>query len=110
MFLSVLKVMYCDYGIWHIISLAVTYKKNIVASFLHIHRYRWISYINPNYYGFSASAFLLLNDFKTDCTGTPFECFTSSGEYVLGQFSFEKINPYVNISVRHFSYWTGAIL
>lgn len=51
-------------------------------------------YINPNYYGFSASAFLLLADFKTSCEGSEFECYTSSGEYVLNQFSFNEINPY----------------
>ncbi len=58
-----------------------------------------MSYINPNYYGFSASAFLLLDDFKTDCEGTEFECYISSGEYILSEFDFEKINPYLHISV-----------
>ncbi len=63
-------------------------------------RYRWLVYINPNYYGFSSSAFLLLDDFKTDCEGTAFECYTSSGEYILSQFDFDQINPYLHILVR----------
>ena len=63
-------------------------------------RYRWLSYINPNYYGFSASVHLLLNGLQTDCTGSQLECFTSSGEYVLGQFSIEDVNPYLHILVR----------
>ncbi len=68
-------------------------------------RYRWLSYINPNYYGFSASAFLLLDDFKTDCEGTEFECYPSSGEYILKEFDFDKINPYLHISVSRDSRW-----
>ena len=63
------------------------------------HRYRWLSYTNPNYYGFSSSAFLLLDDFETDCQGTEFECYTSSGESVLAQFDFDNINPYLHIVV-----------
>ena len=65
------------------------------------YRYRWLAYINPNYYGFSATAFLLLNDFKTGCTGSQFECYASSGEYYLEQFTFENVNPYLYILVRH---------
>jgi hypothetical protein len=56
-------------------------------------------YINPNYYGFSASSFLLLKDFATSCEGSQFECYTSSGEYVLGRFSFDNVNPYLHIMV-----------
>ncbi len=61
-------------------------------------------YINPNYYGFSSSAFLLLDNFETDCDGTEFECYPSSGEYVLGQFDFDNINPYLHILVSRLDY------
>ena len=63
-------------------------------------RYRWLFYINPNYYGFSASAYLLLENFSTGCEGSEFECYTSSGMYTLTQFSFHDINPYFHVLVR----------
>ena len=66
--------------------------------YLHL-RYRWLAFINPNYYGFSSSAFLLLSDFETDCEGTQFECYTSSGQYILAQFDFDEVNPYLHIVV-----------
>ena len=59
-------------------------------------------YINPNYYGFSASAVLLLTHFESDCErdgGSEFECYAYSGQYVLERFSFDDINPYRNIVV-----------
>ena len=68
-----------------------------------LYRYRWQTFINPNYYGFSASAFLLLKDFETTCERqenvTEFECYPESGDYILRRFDFDKINPYYNITV-----------
>lgn len=63
--------------------------------------YRWICYINPNYYGLSASAKLLLNDYNATCTdqNTVFQCFTTSGAYVLRQFNMDDANPYFNITI-----------
>ena len=61
-----------------------------------------MSFINPNYYGFSASAVILLSDFESDCErdgDSELECYTSSGDYVLEAFSFGGINPYQNIVV-----------
>ena len=66
-------------------------------------RYRWLCYINPNFYGFSASTVILLSDFQSDCEingGSELECYTSSGKYILDSFSFNDINPYRNIVVR----------
>ena len=60
---------------------------------------RWLTYINPNYYGFSSSAFLLLSDFNSTCLGSQFECYTQSGPYVLSQFGFDNINPYLHITM-----------
>ena len=68
----------------------------------HLSRYRWFSFINPNYYGFSASAVLLLTDFESECVkdgGSEVECYLSSGEYVLNNFGFKDVNPYKNIVV-----------
>ena len=59
-------------------------------------------YINPNFYGFSASTVILLSDFQSDCEingGSELECYTSSGKYILDSFSFNDINPYRNIVV-----------
>ena len=58
-------------------------------------------YINPNYYGASTAAFFLLSDFDSNCVGTQFECFTSSGEYILQQFDINDINPYLHILVSY---------
>ena len=65
-------------------------------------RYRWLCYINPNYYGFSASAVILLTDFESDCErngGSDLECYASSGEYILDAVYFNDVNPYQNIVV-----------
>ena len=67
-------------------------------------RYRWLCYINPNYYGFSASAVILLTDFESDCEmdgGSELECYSSSGKYILDVFNFANINPYQNIVVSY---------
>lgn len=69
-------------------------------------RYRWLCYINPNYYGFSASSVILLTDFESDCEhdgGSALECYTFSGKYILDAFNFTNINPYKNIAVSRFS-------
>ena len=69
-------------------------------------RYRWLCYINPNFYGFSASAVLLLSNFESDCEingGSKLECYTSSGHYVLDSFGFNDTNPYQNIVVSVYS-------
>ena len=61
-----------------------------------------MSFINPNYYGFSASAVILLSDFRSDCErdgGSEIECYTATGEYMLDIFGFNTINPYENILV-----------
>lgn len=74
----------------------------VLCQFFWVSRYRWLCYINPNYYGFSASAFLLLSGFESECErngGSAFECYTSSGEYILRYFAFSEINPYQNIMV-----------
>ena len=65
-------------------------------------RYRWLVYINPNYYGLSSVAFFVLSEFDTDCTGDHLECYITSGPYILRQFFFDKINPYLHLVVSYF--------
>ena len=62
-------------------------------------RYCWLFYINPNFYGFSASAFILLEEFQPQCDKSELECYVQSGEYILRQFSFDNINPFLNLVV-----------
>ena len=68
-------------------------------------RYCWLFYINPNFYGFSASAFILLENFQPNCDQSELECYVQSGEYILRQFSFDQINPFLNLAVSsvHFA-------
>jgi hypothetical protein len=63
------------------------------------HRYRWLVYINPNYFGLSSIAFFVLSEFDTDCIGNQLECYIYSGPYILNQFFFDKINPYLHLVV-----------
>ena len=54
-------------------------------------RYRWLSFINPNYYGFSASAVILLSDFESDCErdgGSELECYIYTLHLETTTFSF----------------------
>ena len=63
-----------------------------------------MTFINPNYYGFSASAVILLSDFESDCEkdgGSTLECYTASGNYILDAFGFNTINPFKNIVVSY---------
>ena len=65
-------------------------------------RYRWIIFINPNYYGLSAVSVILLSDYESECErngGSEFECYPSSGDYVLTTYDFGDTNPYFNIVV-----------
>ena len=62
-------------------------------------RYCWLFYINPNFYGFSSSAYILLDNFHPKCDQSELECYVKSGEYILRQFSFDQINPYLNLVV-----------
>ena len=65
-------------------------------------RYKFLFYINPNYYGFSASSNLLLRDFGTSSCNqstSSFACLVSSSAYTLKEFNFDDINPYFNILV-----------
>ena len=75
---------------------------SILIAIQFFHRYRWLFYINPNYYGFSASAHLILSDFKIDCDSgiSSIICYFDSGDFILKRFNFDDVKPYLNIAVR----------
>ena len=62
-------------------------------------RYRWLFFINPNYYGFSSTAYLLLKEFDSRCAGNELECYVSTGDYTLTQFNFNETNPALHVMV-----------
>ncbi len=65
-------------------------------------RYSWLFYINPNYYGFSSVARLVLEDITLDCQyQSSIECYPSTGKYLLTYFTLHEVNPFFNISVSN---------
>ena len=61
-----------------------------------------MSFINPNYYGFSSSAVIILSDFESDCVrngGSELLCYMGSPRQILEAFNFNDVNPYQNIVV-----------
>ena len=62
--------------------------------------YRWLFVINPNFYGFSASARIILDNMRLTCPyESELECYTSSANYTLQQFDFINIQPYQHILI-----------
>ena len=56
-------------------------------------------YINPNYYASSSVAVFILSDLQTNCVGSELGCFLQSGVYLLRQFNFDNVNPYIHFLV-----------
>ena len=62
--------------------------------------YKFLFYINPNFYGFSASARIILDNLKLTCPyESELECYTTSANYTLQQFDFIDIQPYQHILI-----------
>eukprot|EP00731_Ephydatia_muelleri_P037803 Em0567g1a len=63
--------------------------------------YRWITYINPSYYSYSAIGAILLSEREQlDCgRDSKLECFSSSGLSLLRTFGLESTNPFENLLV-----------
>jgi hypothetical protein len=57
-------------------------------------------YVNPNYFGFSASANLILSSFNENCSlnVSSLGCFLQSGDYALSAYYFDDVRPYMNIA------------
>ena len=65
-----------------------------------VFRYKWLFYINPNYYGFSAIGRVLLSDTEFSCVyDSELECYPYTGIYILTRFDLNNINPHYNILV-----------
>ena len=43
--------------------------------------------------------FFVLSEFQTDCVGNQLVCYIRSSPFVLGQFFFDDINPYLHLIV-----------
>ena len=62
--------------------------------------YRWIFYVNPSWYAYSATSVVALHGRDMECSReSPLECFRESGVAVLDQFGLEDINPLENLVV-----------
>lgn len=62
--------------------------------------YQWLFAINPNFYGFSASARIILDNMKLSCEyESELECYSTSANYTLQQFDFIDIQPYQHILI-----------
>ena len=62
--------------------------------------YRWIFYINPSFYAYSATTVAVLEDNNLKCErDSELECFRVSGLSVLGTFGLADINPVENLVV-----------
>ena len=63
--------------------------------------YRWITYINPSYYSYSAIGTILLSEVpQLECgRDSKLECFSSSGLSLLRRFGLDSTNPFENLLV-----------
>ena len=62
--------------------------------------YQFLFVINPNFYGFSACARLILDNLKLSCAyESELECYTTSSNYTLQQFDFIDIQPYQQLLI-----------
>ena len=74
--------------------------QHCLAIALAVFRYKWLFYINPNYYGFSAIGRVLLSDTEFSCVyDSELECYPYTGIYILTRFDLNNINPHYNILV-----------
>ncbi len=78
-----------------------TYLQTLSSSY----RYTWLFYINPNYYGFSSIARLILEDINLECDyHSPIECYPTTGKYLLTYFDLHTVNPFLHILVSNNNY------
>eukprot|EP00117_Sycon_ciliatum_P015504 scpid9150/ scgid15316/ ABC transporter G family member 19; White-brown complex homolog protein 19 len=64
--------------------------------------YRWLIYVNPNYFAYSAIMYHYLRHFKDNCKfESRLECYTSSGLYYLQRFGFDDTGPAINSLVLY---------
>lgn len=62
--------------------------------------YRWIFYINPSFYAYSATSVTVLEGTELECTrDSVLECFRTSGLAALERFGLTDVNPIENLVV-----------
>ena len=60
--------------------------------------YRWIFYINPSFYAYSATTVTILEGTTLECRrDSELECFRESGIAILDRFGISDINPIENL-------------
>ena len=65
-------------------------------------RYSWLFYVNPQYYGYSAMAKVLLKDLPIKCVyNSTLNCFGSDGNALLARFGFSDVNPQSHLVVSY---------
>lgn len=63
--------------------------------------YKWITYINPSYYAYSAIGAILLSEGDQLGCGrdSKLECFSTSGLSLLKTFGLDTTNPFMNLLI-----------
>ena len=62
--------------------------------------YRWIFYINPSFYAYSATGVTVLANKETDCNrSSTLECFRESGLATIEHFGLADVNPFEHLVV-----------
>ena len=63
--------------------------------------YKWITYINPSFYAYSAIGAIVLSEREQlDCgKDSKLECFSESGLSLLKSFGLEYTNPFMNLLI-----------
>ena len=62
--------------------------------------YRWIFYINPSFYAYSATTVTILENTELECDrDSTLECFRVSGLAILERFGIADVNPIQNLVV-----------
>lgn len=62
--------------------------------------YRWIFYINPSFYAYSATSVTVLEGSELQCDrNSTLECFRDSGVATIESFGLSEVNPFENLLV-----------
>ena len=73
---------------------------DICYSIFFLHRYAFLFYINPQFYGYAAIAKALLNDVQLKCAyDSTLNCINTNGNAVLASFGYDTVNIYENLAV-----------
>ena len=63
--------------------------------------FKWLLYINPNYYGYAGMLRELLPTLQTGCDfDSTIECYPDTGEYWIEDFGLHDVQPHLFLAVR----------